>query len=120
MKKIEKFEEAIQNECSNLRKVGINPIVFHAYRHSCEANNVLIDFDECISNADIPDVIRELKKNHISAFTISSGFSHLIDVLAEFEKCGCSIFGLTTVKTPYKDLITDEIETKNAIEMSID
>lgn len=120
MKTIEKYEEAIKNRCPNLREAGINPIVFHAYRYSREANNLFVNFNAYIPKAEIPDIVRELKENHISAFTISSSVSNLIDILAKFEKCGCSIVGLTTVQTPYKDLVTDEIETKNAIEMSID
>ena len=48
MKKIEVFEQAIENKVKDLRAEGINPTLFWAYRNSLEAGNERIDFCECI------------------------------------------------------------------------
>ena len=119
MKKIELFERAIAEKAASLKEWGINPTLFWAYRNSITAGNDQIDFSETIWDADIPEITRTLKENGITEFTISSTFSSLIPTLAEFEKHGFQMAGLTEVKANYTDWQTQERAAIPAIRMEL-
>lgn len=108
MKKIELFEKAITEQAGSLKEYGINGTLFWAYRNSIEAGNDKIDFSEVIWDYEIEEIATFLKENEIHEFTISSTFSSLIATLAEFEKCGFKMNGLTEVKARYTDFKTGE------------
>lgn len=80
MKKIELFEKAIAEQAGSLKDYGINGTLFWVYRNSIEAGNDKIDFSD----------------------------SSLIPTLAEFEKHGFKIAGLTEVNARYTDFKTGE------------
>ena len=119
MKKIEAFETAIANQVEDIRKVGINPTMFWAYRYSLEAESDLLNFSEVIWNEDIAPIVEACREYGITEFTISSTFSSLIETMAEFEKHGCKLAGLTTVRTRYTDFRTHEKEIKPAVLMKL-
>ena len=108
MKKIELFEKAIREEAQSLKDYGINGTLFWAYRESIEAGNEKINFSECIWEHDIEDIANCLKKNGIVEFTISSTFSSLIETLAEFQKYGFQMAGLTEVNARYTAIGSSE------------
>lgn len=118
MKKIELFERAIAEEAGNLKDYGINHTLFWAYRNSITAGNDRIDFSETIWDSDIEEITETLKGNGISEFTISSTFSSLIPILAEFAKHGFQMAGLTEVKANYTDWQTQERAVIPAIRMA--
>lgn len=118
MKEIKVFEEAIKNKCPNLKEAGINRTMFWAYRETREeANNELLNFSEVIWDYDVEEIVNCCRENGITEFTISSNFSGLIGTLAEFEKYGCKMNGLTEVKERYKNFVTGERESIPAIKM---
>ena len=117
MKKIEAFEKAIENKVGDLRKEGINPTLFWAYRTLEETGNDKIDFNEVIWEYEIEDIANCLKENGISEFTISSTFSSLIETLAEFQKHGFQMAGLTEVNARYKEVGSNEKKRIPAIRM---
>ena len=118
MKEIKVFEEAKSAKCKNLRAAGINPTMYWAYFESKEAGNELIDFHEVIWEKDIPEIVELCKENDIKEFTISSTFSSLIETLAEFEKYGYKMNGLTQVYARYIDWQTGMRAVIPAIKMS--
>lgn len=117
MKKIEAFEKAIENKVPNLREVGINPTLFWAYRNLEESGNERIDFNECIWEHEIEDIATCLKANGINEFTISSTYSSLIETLAEFQKHGFQMAGLTEVNARYNEIGSNEKKRIPAIRM---
>ena len=117
MKKIEIFEQAIENKVKDLRAEGINPTLFWAYRESIDAGNEKINFSECIWYHDIEDIANCLKENGIVDFTISSTFSSLIETLAGFQKHGFQMAGLTEVNARYSKVGSDEKAKVPAIRM---
>ena len=117
MKKIELFERAIEEKAASLKEYGINGTLFWAYRKSIEAGNDKIDFSEVIWDYDIEEIANSLKENGICEFTISSTFSSLISTLAEFEKHGFQMAGLTEVNANYTDWQTGERAKIPAIRM---
>ena len=118
MKKIEIFERAM-NEGGSLKDYGINSTLFAAYRSCLETGNEYIDFNGVIWDYDIPEIIKALKENGISEFTISSTFSSLIETLAAFEKEGICMNGLTTVNARHTDWKTGEHARIPAIKMEV-
>ena len=108
MKRIERFEQAIENKVKDLRAEGINSTLFWAYRESIETGNEKINFSECIWEQEIEDIANCLKENGILEFTISSTFSSLIETLAEFQKHGFKMAGLTEVNARYTAIGSDE------------
>ena len=117
MKKIELFERAIAEQAGSLKEWGINQTLFWAYRDSITAGNEEINFDDVIWDYDIEEIANTLKENDITEFTISSTFSSLIPTLAEFEKHGFRMAGLTEVKANYTDWQTMERAVIPAIRM---
>lgn len=117
MKKIELFEKAISEKVASLKDYGINGTLFWAYRKSIEAGNDKIDFSEVIWDYDIEEIATCLKENNICEFTISSTFSSLISTLAEFQKHGFQMAGLTEVNANYTDWQTGERAKIPAIRM---
>lgn len=119
MKKIELFERAIAEQAGSLKEWGINQTLFWAYRDSITAGNEEINFDDVIWDYDIEEIANTLKENDITEFTISSTFSSLIPTLAEFEKHGFRMAGLTEVKAKYKDWQTGKQAVLPAIRMEL-
>ena len=118
MKKIELFERAM-NEGGSLKDYGINRTLFAAYRNLAYTGNELIDFADVIWDYDITKIVKTLKENEIAEFTISSGFSSLIETLAAFEKEGVRMAGLTEVNASYTDFMTGEKARIPAIRMEL-
>ena len=117
MKKIEAFEQAIANKVKDLRAEGINPTLFWAYRTLEETGNDIIDFNEIIWEYEIEDIANCLKANGIYEFTISSTFSSLIETLAEFQKHGFQMAGLTEVNARYTEVGSNNKKRISAIRM---
>ena len=117
MKKIELFERAIAEQAGSLKDLGINPTLFWAYRNSMEAGNEEINFEDVIWDYDIEEIVKTLKENGISEFTISSTFSSLIPTLAEFAKHGFQMAGLTEIRARYTDWQTGKAAVIPAIRM---
>lgn len=114
MKEIKAFEEA-KATGANFKDSGINSTMYWAYERSNEAGNDTIDFSEVIWDYDIEPIVKACRAYGIDHITISSTFSGLITTLAEFEKHGCKMDGLTKVKTSYTDWQTGEKQILPAI-----
>ncbi len=122
MKEIRRFEEALankENQGKSYKELGINHTLFWAYNASKEAENELIDFNEVIWDYDIEEIAAFFREEGIKEFTISSTFSSLIETLAEFEKHGIYMTGLTTVNARYSDWKTGEHAKIPAIKMEV-
>lgn len=121
MKEIRRFEELMNaKENISLKDAGVNSTLYWAYRTSKEeSGNDLIDFNEVIWDYDIKEIADTLREEEITEFTISSTFSSLIETLAEFEKHGIYMNGLTTVNARYTDWQTGEYAKIPAIKMEV-
>ena len=117
MMKIERFENA--DRTKGLAEQQINSTLYWAYKSSQEAGNDRIDFKEVIWDYDIDPILEGMRENGIREFTISSTFSSLIETLAEFEKRGCHMNGLTEVNAKYTDWKTGEHARIPAIAMTL-
>lgn len=102
MKKNKILANLTAAQVSGLTSRNINSTLFWAYRHSTEVGNDFINFDDVIWDYEIEDIAKTLRENGISEFTISSGFSGLIETLAAFEKQGFKMAGLTQIKAKCK------------------
>ena len=117
MKKIELLEEMAARK-ARYEEENINPTFGQAYFTAKKSGNETIDFPEVIWENDIKKITENLERFGIKEFTISSNFSGLIETLAEFEKHGFKMNGLTTVSTEYRDWETGELKKVPAIRMS--
>ena len=113
--------EAIENAKPGMRweEIGCQWTLGQAYLYSKEAGNDLPNFAEVIWDYDIPEIVKALKENGISKFTISSTFSSLIETLAAFEKEGIRMAGLTEVNATYSDWKTGKKARILAIRMAL-
>lgn len=118
IKRIEELHEAALRGEKH-RDEDMNYTLFWAYIRSKEAENELIDFNDCIWDHDVEQIVRILKENGVTEFTISSTFSSLIEILAEFNKHGVTMNGLTTVNASYTDFSTGKRAAIPAIKMTI-
>ena len=118
MKTISKIEE-IKNKGVKLEDVGINRTFYWAYIRTQETTNKTIDFADVIWENDIKGIISNCKEIGLNEITISSKFSSLIDILAEFEKQGAKLIGLTKVTTRFYACGTNQPEIINALKIEI-
>ena len=118
MKTIDKIEK-VKNMNVRLEDVGINRSFYWAYIRTQETTNEILDFNDVIWESDVEGIIKNCKEFGLKEITISSRFSSLIDILAEFEKQGAKIVGLTKVATRYYALGTNKPEIINALKIEI-
>lgn len=97
MKKIEKFEEAKENQ-KTYEEANINSTLGQAYFRSQDADYDLINFDDVIWDHDVEAIVNECKAQNITMITITSGYSGMIQTFGAFDKLGCRIVGMTELK----------------------
>lgn len=119
MKAIEKIEQAIAKQVRDVRSEGINLTLYNAYINEKETGNELLDFDDVIWENDVEQIVGCLRENRYTEFTISSHAASLIDRLAQFDKLGCRIVGMTTVKSRYKNYMTGELDILPALKIQL-
>ena len=118
MKKISKIEE-VKNKDVRLEDVGLNRTFYWAYIRTQETTNENLDFEDVIWENDVEGIIKNCKEFGLKEITISSRYSGLIDVLAEFEKQGAKLVGLTKVTTRFYSCGTNQPEIINALKIEI-
>lgn len=121
MKEIKAFEQVMEQKDNrkSLKELGINDTMFWAYRTSKHCENDFINFNDVINDYDVEDIVKTLKANNITEFTISSTFSGLVEILAAFDKLNVIMAGMTTVKVDTYNFETMELDVKPAIKMII-
>lgn len=118
MKTIDKIEK-VKNMNVLLEDVGINRTFYWAYIRTQETTNNILDFNDVIWESDVEGIIKNCKEFGLKEITISSRFSSLIDILAEFEKQGAKLIGLTKVTTRFYACGTNQPEIINALKIEI-
>lgn len=118
MKTIDKIEK-VKNMNVLLEDVGINRTFYWAYIKTQETTNENLDFEDVIWESDVEGIIKNCKEFGLKKFTISSRFSSLIDILAEFEKQGAKLAGLTQVTSRFYACGTNNYELINALKIEI-
>lgn len=118
MKTIDKIEK-VKNMNVLLEDVGINRTFYWAYIKTQETTNENLDFEDVIWESDVEGIIKNCKEFGLKEITISSRFSSLIDILAEFEKQGAKLAGLTQVTSRFYACGTNNYELINAVKIKI-
>ena len=118
MKTIDKIEK-VKNMNVLLEDVGINRTFYWAYIRTQETTNENLDFEDVIWENDVEGIIKNCKEFGLKEITISSRFSSLIDILAEFEKQGAKLIGLTKVTSRFYACGTNNYELINALKIEI-
>ena len=118
MKTIDKIEK-VKNMNVLLEDVGINRTFYWAYIRTQETTNNILDFNDVIWESDVEGIIKNCKEFGLKEITISSRFSSLIDILAEFEKQGIKLIGLTKVTSRFYACGTNNYELINALKIEI-
>lgn len=118
MKTIDKIEK-VKNMNVLLEDVGINRTFYWAYIKTQETTNENLDFEDVIWESDVEGIIKNCKEFGLKEITISSRFASLIDILAEFEKQGAKLAGLTQVTSRFYACGTNNYELINALKIEI-
>ena len=116
MKTIDKIEK-VKNMNVLLEDVGINRTFYWAYIRTQETTNENLDFEDVIWESDVEGIIKNCKEFGLKEITISSRFASLIDILAEFEKQGAKLAGLTQVTSRFYACGTNNYELINALKI---
>lgn len=117
MKEIAALENA--DRTKSFEEQNLNSTLYWAYERSKEAENENINFGDVIWDYDIAPMVEAMRAYGVTEFTISSTFSSLIPTLAEFEKLGCIMLGMTTVNARYTDFTTGKRAVIPAITMTL-
>ena len=95
---IAEFEEAEGNAEKEMELWRNHSTMYRAYLDSKKAGNESLNFYEIIWEKDIESIIDLCKKNNIAEISVSGVSSNMLEILAGFEKYGCKLNGLTSVK----------------------
>lgn len=68
---------------------------------------------------DIPDMVRGMKAEGITEFTVSDSRCGIAEILAVFEENGAKLQGLTHIDSGLRDFRTGEAKMKPAFLMKI-
>lgn len=107
MKRIEFLEQMREAE-KKYSETQVNQTFGQAYFAARRNDNNLIDFNEVIWEKDIDQICENLKEFEIREFTISSTYSGLIEIIAELDKRGWKVAGITEVNASYSDFMSGE------------
>ena len=118
MKKIE-FLEQMKEQGTYYKDTDINQTFGQAYFSAQRTGNELLDFNEVIWENDIDQILENCRRFGITEFTVSSTYSGMIETIAELDKKGCKLAGLTEVKAPYTDFMTNEPKIVPAFRMQM-
>lgn len=100
---IAEFEETERNTEKETEFWTKHSTMYRAYLDSKKVRNESLNFYEIIWEKDIESIIDLCRKNGIVKITVSGVFSNMLEILAEFEKRGCKLDGLTSAKDRFND-----------------
>lgn len=107
MKKIAAVEKALASK-EAYKASGINSTVCSAYKESKISEKEFIDFNNVIWDNEVLEIVKQLKEFDVKQFTISSGYSNLLDTVQVFVDNGCTVKGL--IKINKKSNWNNEVE----------
>ena len=99
------------------KQLGFNPTFGQAYLYSRDAGNDLLNFADTIWDDEIPVILENCRRTGITEFTISSTFSSMVKTIAEFERHGCRLQGMTEINSCTESWETGEKERIPAFKM---
>ena len=115
---IDAIENAIRARSGmSWKQLGFNPTFGQAYLYSRDAGNDLLNFADTIWDNEIPAILEDCHRTGITAFTISSTFSSMVKTIAEFERHGCHLQGMTEINSNMESWDTGEKERIPAFKM---
>ena len=119
-------EEAILDSLSEFRKSlkakgDTYNKYFQLYADAKNRDNACIDFDECIWEREVPQMVADIKSFGFREFTLSSTWSGAIEVAWLLQKNGCKLVGLVEINGRDRDYLgTGEPEKKPAYKFEIE
>ena len=72
--------------------------IYREYTNARKNGNEILDFNDTTSEKDIPEIVKLLRANDITEFTMSSTWSSTVKVCMAFVECGCTLAGMTKIK----------------------
>ena len=117
---IDTIEKAIRTRSGkSWKELGFNPTFGQAYLYSRDAGNDLPNFADTIWDDEIPAILNDCRGCGITEFTISSTFSSMVKTIAEFERHGCKLQGMTEINSCTESWGSDKKERIPAFKMAI-
>ena len=97
MKRIEFLDKAAEREAT-FDEIGVFYKFGRAYFTAIVNGNERIDFSDAIHESDVDPILAECRRFGVTEFTVSSGFSSIVERIAAFEDGGCRLEGMVKVK----------------------
>ena len=117
---IDAIEQALASHSEwSWKQLGFNPTFGQAYLYSRDAGNDLLNFADTIWDNEIPAILEDCHRTGITEFTISSTFSSMVKTIAEFERHGCRLQGMTEINSNMESWDTGEKERIPAFMMTV-
>ena len=115
---IDAIEQALASHSKwSWKQLGFNPTFGQAYLYSRDAGNDHLNFSETIWDDEIPAILDDCRRTGITEFTISSTFSSMVKTIAEFERHGFRLQGMTEINSNMESWDTGEKERIPAFKM---
>lgn len=84
--------------------------IYRMYAEMRERGNDCIDFNECIWEKEIPELVNALRAFDICKFSLSATWSGTVNVAWDFQKHGCRLEGMREIKGHCKDFDSNDYE----------
>lgn len=118
MKNIKILDDARHSHCS-LSELGFVPAFAFAYYYAKDGENDLINIDGSFFEREVPGFLENCRRFGVSEFTISSTFSGMVNLLAEFQSHGAFLDGLVVINSDHEGWRSSEREKLNAFKLVI-
>lgn len=107
---MENVRKAYSELMDHLTMEGNDIHIYQLYEEARNCGNEYIDFHDVIWEKNVEKMITNLRKNGISHFTFSSGWSSAVDTAWLFIQNGCTLEGLIEINRPSINFETGEHE----------
>lgn len=94
--------------------------LFSLYSGSIERGNKYIDISQPHQYSEPQKLVELLARCGVKYFTFSSGWTKAVETAFAFTQAGCTLEGMTEIKTPFKSYESGEYEKKPAFLFSIE
>lgn len=123
--KIENYESILENlakngkKCWEFNRNEVNPIIFNAYCASKANKMELLNISGSFWAEDIPEMVKTMKAEGVTEFTMSDSRCRITEIIAVFENNGAKLQGLTYIDNGRLNGKTGEPEMTPAFLMRI-
>lgn len=107
---VDEAQKIVDSMVANDEERQIAYQMYNAYSNSKKANNEILNFHDIVFESWVPTIVKLLKENKITKFTISCDYSGINSTMLKLQKNGYELKGLVEVNYVNYELYQEKIK----------